>query len=232
MGDAFLAGSRRTNPNGDHQGMILTQAQIPYDITAREWKDGGFRDSYAWHKRVWEAFPGQAEAERNFLTRLDDTGHGFRLLILSADPPTRPDWCPSEHWHSKSVEASFFQHRAYRFSLLANPTKKLVVRDADGVKKKNGKRIALSKREDLIEWIERKAAQHGFSVDTHSLKMIPRPRQQFLKKGKSGTHTVTEYTGQLQVIDNAAFKQAAIHGIGSAKAFGFGMLCLVPLTTD
>ena len=67
--------------------MILTRAQIPYEIAARNWKDNGFRDSYAWHKRIWEAFPGQPEAQRNFLTRLDDTGDGFRLLILSEEPP-------------------------------------------------------------------------------------------------------------------------------------------------
>lgn len=211
--------------------MILTQAQIPYEVAAREWKDGGFRDSYAWHKRVWEAFPGQPEAERNFLTRLDDSGHGFRLLILSKEPPTRPDWCPSDNWHSKTVEETFFQHTDYRFSLLANPTKKLVVRNADGSKKKNGRRIALGKHEDLLEWIQRKGEQHGFTLDTGTLKNVPRPRQQFLKKGKSGTHTATEFIGILHVTDPAAFQEAAKQGIGSAKAFGFGMLCLVPLTS-
>lgn len=214
--------------------MNLTQAKIPYDIAAREWKDGGFRDSYAWHKRIWEAFPGQPEAERHFLTRLDDTGHGFRLLILSKDPPTRPDWCPStdEAWQSRPIDEAFFQHEAYRFSLLANPTKKLVVRHPDGSRKKNGQRVPLGKREDLIDWIQRKGEQHGFTVDTDTLKTAPRPRQQFLKKGKSGTHTATEFTGTLKVTDPIAFEQAAKQGIGSAKAFGFGMLCLVPITTD
>lgn len=208
--------------------MILTQAQIPYEIAAREWKDDGFRDSYAWHKRVWEAFPGQPEAERDFLTRLDDTGQGFRLLILSKEPPTRPDWCPSDNWHSKTVDGSFFQQSTYRFSLLANPTKKLVVRDVDGRRKKNGRRIALANREDLIAWILRKGEQHGFTLETSSLKTVPRPRQQFLKKGKSGTHTATEFSGLLRVSDPVSFQNAAINGIGSAKAFGFGMLCLSP----
>jgi len=212
--------------------MILTQAHISYEVTAREWKDGGFRDSYNWHKRIWEAFPGMPEAERSFLTRLDDTGQDFRLLILSKDPPTRPDWCPSDNWHSKTVDDAFFEHRSYQFSLLANPTKKLVIRDANGVKKKNGQRIALSKREDLLAWIERKGEQHGFTMDTATLKLVPRPRQQFLKKGKSGTHTATEFTGILQVTDPTKFKSAATEGIGSAKAFGFGMLCLAPLTSD
>jgi CRISPR system Cascade subunit CasE len=208
--------------------MILTQAKIPYDIVAREWKDGGFRDSYAWHKRIWEAFPGQPDAGRDFLSRLDDTGHCFWLLLLSPEPPVRPDWCPMDAWESKSVQDSFYQHGRYRFSLIANPTRKLVVRDAQGNRKKNGRRTPLSRREDLLNWISRKGQTHGFRPDMPSLKTIPRPRQPFMKKGGGGTHTATEFTGFLEVTDPAAFKEAACKGVGTAKAFGFGMLCLVP----
>lgn len=211
--------------------MILTQAEVPYDIAAREWKGDGFRDSYAWHQRIWEAFPGQPEAERSFLTRLDDTGSHFRLLILSEEPPTRPDWCPSDNWKSKTINEAFFQYEHYRFSLLANPTRKRVVRDVSGKKKKNGRREPIVKREELLAWIERKGEQNGFRVDTKSLKTTPRPRRTFLKKGQSGTLTATDFTGILHVTDSNAFKNAASKGIGSAKAFGFGMLCLVPVET-
>jgi len=51
-------------------------------------------------------------------------------------------------------------------------------------------------------------------------------------EGKSGTHTATEFTGTLTVTRPNIFQEAAKNGIGSAKAFGFGMLCLVPLTSD
>ena len=210
--------------------MILTQAHIPYDIAAREWKDGGFRDSYAWHKRIWEAFPKQPDSPRTFLSRLDDTGHNFRLLLLSPEPPTRPDWCPVDAWQSKTIAPTFYDHQYYRFSLLANPTRKQVLRDNEGNRKKNGKRVPISKREDLIQWICRKGQLHGFEVDTQQLKTIPRPRQHFLKKGSSGIHTATEFSGVLTVNDQTTFKAAATKGIGSAKAFGFGMLCLSPIT--
>lgn len=209
--------------------MTLTQARIPYDIVARPWKNGGFRDSYAWHKRVWEAFPGEPEASRDFLTRLDDTGSDFRLLILSRNPPVRPDWCPSDAWKPRTIADEFFAHTAYHFSLLANPTRKRVVRDADGQRKKNGRREPIVTREDLIDWLARKGTQHGFEFDAASLKTVPRPRQPFLKKGAAGTHTATEFSGLLRVTDPALFHQAAITGIGSAKAFGFGMLCLSPI---
>ncbi len=215
--------------------MILTQARIPYEIVARWRKDGGFRDSYAWHKRIWQAFPGKPGAGRDFLTRLDDTGNGFRLLILSNEPPTRPDWCPTAAWESKTVDSTFYRHSAYRFSLLANPTVKRVVRAGSGARNKNGRREPIVNREELIQWIIRKGTRHGFEIDAHTLKTIPRPRQAFTKRDQStaqrhsGTHTATEFVGTLRVIDSAAFLVAASRGIGSAKAFGFGMLCLAPL---
>jgi CRISPR system Cascade subunit CasE len=210
--------------------MILTQARVPYDVTAREWKDGGFRDSYSWHKRIWEAFPGRpSEAKRDFLTRIDDTGHNFRLLILSPEPPTRPDWCPSADWQSKKINNSFFLHPQYRFSLLVNPTRKKVVRDTKGNRRKNGKRIPITLREDLVDWLHRKAQQHGFEIhEPNSLKIIPHAKRHFLKKGAAGIHTATEFIGGLKVLDPTKFQEAAVKGIGSAKAFGFGMLCLAP----
>lgn len=212
--------------------MILTKAEVPYEMVARERKGGGFRDSYAWHKRVWEAFPDkQPTDKRDFLTRLDDTGEHFRLLILSPQPPVRPGWCPEVNWRSKSIPQDFYGHSAYRFSLLANPTRRRVVRDAKGNRKKNGQRVPVGKRDDLIHWIEQKASQHGFVVHADSLKTVPRPRQHFLisRSKTSGTHSATEFIGRLEVSDRDRFTEAATRGIGSAKAFGFGMLCLHPL---
>lgn len=207
----------------------LTRVHVPYDIVARPWKDGGFRDSYAWHKRVWECFPDKPETARDFLTRLDDTGGGFRLLILSGIAPEKPGWCPDAGWETKSVGEDFLSRDRYRFSLLANPTIKRVIREADGTRRKNGRRVPISKREELLAWLERKAAQHGFSITPAEIHTIPRPRQSFLKGGKAGLHTATEFTGVLTVTDRNLFHAALATGIGSAKAFGFGMLCLSPV---
>lgn len=206
----------------------LTQALVPYEIAARWRKDGGFTDSYAWHKRAWDCFPGQPDAARDFLTRLDDTGNGFRLLILSATGPAKPDWCPDHGWQSKAVGENFLTHPRYRFSLLANPTRKLAApRDAQG-KRRSAKRIPISAREDLLAWLERKALQHGFSITPEEIRTIPQPRQSFVKAGKAGLHTATEFTGVLTTTDPELLRTAFTSGIGSAKAFGFGMLCLSP----
>jgi CRISPR system Cascade subunit CasE len=211
--------------------LYLTKVEIDYETAHK----AGLRDSYAWHQWAWQAFPGRPDHQRDFLTRLDDLGDGFRFLIQSAASPQRPGTCPEDSWRSKPVPETFFQHPAYRFSLLANPTKKLAApRDAEG-KRSNARRVPISTREDLLEWITRKGGQHGFLTDSSSLRTSPRPRQLFVKKSTTdtrrhaGLHTATEFTGVLRITDPAAFLLAVHSGIGSAKAFGFGMLCLSPV---
>ncbi len=209
----------------------LTKIEIDYETAHK----AGLRDAYGWHQWAWQAFPRRPEADRDFLTRLDDTGDGFRFLIQSATVPQRPGTCPEDTWRTKEIPASFFQHSRYRFSLLVNPTRKLAApRDAQG-KRRNAKRIPVSTREDLLEWLSRKGSQHGFLADPATLQTIPRPRQVFVKKSSAdtqrhaGLHSATEFVGVLKVTDPTLFIQATHTGIGSAKAFGFGMLCLSPI---
>jgi CRISPR system Cascade subunit CasE len=206
---------------------FLTKIEINFETAHKT----GLYDSYDWHQKVWEAFPNRDGEARDFLTRLDEVDAGFRLLLLSPIPPVRPSWCPESAWQSKEFQESFFNHRYYQFSLLANPTKK-VKSSPSGVLLKNSRRVSLHKREDLLMWVLRKAEQNGFRIDPEQIQMVPRPRQSFVKKGVLGCHSATEFVGRLEAVDFEKFKKAATDGIGSAKAFGFGMLCLSPLRFD
>lgn len=203
---------------------FLTKVEIDHETAFK----AGLRDSYGWHQKIWKAFPGRDGGARDFLTRLDIIDGGFRLLLLSKAEPVRPDWCPEPAWQSKPVPASFFQHPAYRFSLLANPTRK-VRSSPDGELLKNSRRVPLVQREALLGWLERKGQQHGFAVDPGNVRTVPRPRRAFIKKGAAGLHAATDFIGVLHVTDREAFRLAALGGVGPAKAFGFGMLCLAPL---
>jgi CRISPR system Cascade subunit CasE len=133
---------------------------------------------------------------------------------------------------------AFFTHTGYRFSLLANPTKKIVdpskakVIRPDGrlERNKNSKRVPLIRREDLLAWLGRKAEAGGFAVQLDAVRTIPRGREYFFKPGARGVHYATEFQGALQVTDAARFRETFARGIGSAKAFGFGLLVLAPLS--
>lgn len=224
----------------------LTRIEIDYETAHKV----GLRDSYAWHQWAWQAFPGRPEDKRDFLTRLDDTGEGFRFLIQSSFAPTRPPTCPEPAWETRPIPETFFDCERFRFSLLANPTRK-VRSNGKGELLKNSRRVPIfydsEKKADpatridvrgaLIEWLGRQGEAHGFRFEAKTLKTVPRPRQVFAKKSRAdesrhaGVHAAVEFVGELQVINPPAFREAVGGGIGSAKAFGFGMLCLAPIET-
>jgi CRISPR system Cascade subunit CasE len=206
----------------------LTQLHVAYDQAVRLLR---IRDSYDWHQHLWQAFPGRDGEARDFLVRIDEKEETYRVLILSRTAPTRPSWCPGDNFATKPVPEAFFAHHAYAFSLLANPTKK-IRSNAAGERTKNGRRVPLTTRKDLLDWLERKAASSGFVIDADSTQTVPRGREHFHKDKPrtQGLHAAVEYRGRLRVTDPVAFHAAIASGIGSAKAFGFGLLVLAPLT--
>ena len=111
----------------------LTQILVSYEDAVRLLR---IRDSYDWHQRVWQAFGGRDGQERDFLIRVDRKEEAYRVLILSTSIPSKPDWCPTDCFGTKVIPDDFFAHPRYRFSLLANPTKKLRADNADGSRKK------------------------------------------------------------------------------------------------
>lgn len=161
---------------------------------------------------------------------MDRKEEAYRVLMLSRTVPVKPDWCPTDCFGTKIIPDDFFAHPHYRFSLLANPTRKLRVDNADGSRKKNGRRAPITHREDLIAWLERKAAEGGFSINRDSLRTIPRGREFFHRDAVSnGTHSAVEFQGELTATNPVQLRATVAVGIGSAKAFGFGLLVLAPL---
>jgi CRISPR system Cascade subunit CasE len=206
---------------GDYRVTHLTQAFVDYKTAAKR----RLLDTYAWHKAVWQAFPGRESDNRDFLTRLDRLRDGFRLLMVSPQPPSMPDWCPTpENWQTKVVPISFFSGSQYLFQLCANPTRKVHTTRSDGALSKNGRRVPLTSHDELVAWLERKAAEGGFRLHAASLQAVPKGREYFSKRGQLGLHSAVEFRGTLSIVERQKFYDAFRRGIGSAKAFGFGLL--------
>jgi len=207
---------------------FITQVTVDFSTAAGL----RLRDSYDWHQAVWKAFPNHDGEQRSFLTRLDQQHGNFRLLIVSPVQPVRPEWCPdgAESWKTKPIPETFLSGTRYLFQLCANPTKKVAKERPDGSLTKNGRRIPLNKREDLVEWINRKGIQGGFTVDEATLRTFMRGREYFSKLGQTGLHSAVEFQGTLAVTDSARFHAAFKQGVGPAKAFGFGLLVIAPIS--
>jgi CRISPR system Cascade subunit CasE len=206
----------------------LTQVTVDFACAARL----RLRDSYDWHQAVWKAFPDRDGKQRDFVTRLDSRRDGFRLLIVSPAEPVQPDWCPSDTggWKTKPIPEAYFTRRRYAFQLCANPTKKVSKLTPDGSLTKNGRRVPLRTREELVAWLSRKAEHGGFTLDEGTLRTFPRGRSYFEKKGQRGMHSAVEFEGVLNVNEPTEFYETFTRGIGSAKAFGFGLLVIAPIS--
>ncbi|MDF7807594.1 type I-E CRISPR-associated protein Cas6/Cse3/CasE [Pontiellaceae bacterium B12219] len=179
--------------------------------------------SYAWHQALWHAFPDANE--RIFLFRVEEKPSGFLLYLLSETEPDAQAW---GNWQTKKISEAFLESSVYRFQLCANPTRRYV-NDGNGNRFEKSKRFVVADPEELKSWMLKKAEQGGFSIDIASLQISPPLNQYFYKNGKRGNHKRVEFEGVLSVNDREVFKQTFNRGIGSAKAFGFGLLVLQPI---
>ncbi|MBV9470704.1 MAG: type I-E CRISPR-associated protein Cas6/Cse3/CasE, partial [Abitibacteriaceae bacterium] len=130
------------------------------------------------------------------------------------------------------------------FRLRCNPTVK-----------RNGKRVGLYQEEERRAWLNRKAQENGFRV-LHAVLREAGPQPlgeiwrdpgptaddreplQFRVPLKGGDRidstrvpnraafSAAQFDGGLTILDPAVFKDALCAGIGSGKAFGFGLLSL------
>lgn len=210
--------------------LYLTRAFVDFELAFKR----GFRDSYRWHQAVWEAFPERDGKSRDFLTRLDVKDRGFQLLILSQQKPARPGWSPEHEWETREVGERFFAAERFAFQLRANPTRKLRVDLPDGSRKKNGRRQAITDRDGLEQWLIRKGQAGGFACDASTLTIHPARKETFQKRGENGRLVGVvqgvEFRGSLTVVKRDVFEESFARGIGPAKAFGYGLLLLAPVS--
>lgn len=108
----------------------------------------------------------------------------------------------------------------WSFDLIAAPTKKVT---SEG--KKNSKRRILREPGERQAWLERKADQNGFAIlKAQELEQLHVCGRHHADRGGVMYHDAYHYQGILQITDAEAFRKAMQNGIGSGKAYGFGMM--------
>jgi CRISPR system Cascade subunit CasE len=136
------------------------------------------------------------------------------------------------------------------FRLRANPTKRNA-RDNDPLK---GKRVELQREEEQLTWLINKGkggrdgVPGGFELlmqvvedEMGNEQLIPRVtvrsegKHVGLKKEASVRHRMAHlavlFDGLLRVTERDAFLETVTRGVGSGKAYGFGLLSLAPART-
>ncbi|MEN3752590.1 type I-E CRISPR-associated protein Cas6/Cse3/CasE [Mangrovibacter sp. SLW1] len=116
----------------------------------------------------------------------------------------------------------FLSHARYRFKVQVNPVRK---------DKQSGKRIAVKGRVAIAEWfLQRATNSWGFEADPQTLQIDAIDVLQFKDKaGRQVTLGKAHIQGQLTVTNLMQFHNSFKSGIGKGRAFGCGLLQIVPI---
>ncbi len=204
--------------------MIYLSRMILDPRDARANRD--MRNPYALHQRVLMGFPETLPEDERVLWRLEDR-NGRRPVLLVQSHWTMPVWSVfgTQDWRgylqrqpeTKSIELSetVSVGDVLAFRLRANPT--ICIR---------GQRRGLYREEDQRSWLLKVALPRGFRVRdvriTHSKKVV------FTRRKSSVTLSVAQYEGLIEVLDIEPFLSCVECGVGRARAFGLGLLSVVP----
>lgn len=198
------------------------------------------------HRTVLNAFPQiEGEAARKsfgLLFRVEQDQRGLVTLLVQSQ--NEPDWShlPPGYLLEPATWKSVLSHYTglqsslrLRFRLRANPTMRVSKNNTEQAARWRGKRIELRSEEDRIAWLKRKAEASGFRL--LSVEINPNvPNLQTATEAKTfGKHEkgrlsfgAAIFNGELEITDAEKFKQALADGIGSGKAYGFGLLSIAP----
>lgn len=209
---------------------------------AHDWARG----AYEQHQWLWRFLPAPPGTERQFLFRRRDVEGLPRFYVVSADEPVSP----TPHWQvsSKLYAPELQVGERLNFELRANPV--VTVRDEAGRAHRHDvvmqhKTSLLRERglarwaewntpdrpalADLVQrcgsaWLQARAGRLGVTIHDDSLRADGYEQH----RGKAGALRLStiDFSGQLQVLDPQALRQALFSGVGHAKAFGCGLLLL------
>ena len=193
----------------------------------------------------------------DLLFRVDGSDAGPVVLVQTS---VIPDWgamelapralrCLPEE--PKEYALEFAPGHRLAFRLLCEPT---VRKSGQFGLKPNGKRMpgprsACRNDEQRLAWLHRKGKDGGFAVETAGLSFVDwrntkplqekgghpiETREQARKRAFGpGEHQrlgAVRFDGILVVTDPDTFRKTVAAGIGTGKAFGFGLLSLAPAT--
>ncbi len=188
----------------------------PSDRRALRWTD-----SYSLHRIVYDLFENVRGNDKQSGSGILFVDKGVkqgmsRVLILSDRDPRTPRRGTLE---TLLLPESYLSAPAYSFEVVVNPTR----RD-----NRSGRIIPVCGPEAIKDWFCAHGPAWGFSVRRDMLQVAETHVDRFDKKGMTATIARARLTGRLEVTDHGTFVKSVCQGIGRARAFGCGLLQVVP----
>ncbi|WP_419702852.1 type I-E CRISPR-associated protein Cas6/Cse3/CasE [Promicromonospora sp. NFX87] len=207
----------------------------------------------AMHAAVLAGFHAGSGDVGRVLWRVDqDRKHTWLYLVSAAEPDLthlidQAGWPATQTWDTRDYGRTLARLEAgqrWAFRLRANPTSN--VRDGSGGR---GKRVAHVTVAQQMDWFVRRAPSFGIDVgkdEEPTVVLAGRGVDEFRRRSDSsarggasgrtpswGQVTVAwaQFDGTLTVVDPDALRAVLTGGVGSAKAYGCGLLTLARSVT-
>ena len=207
--------------------MYLSRVKI--DFLNRKIKDLNYVNGY--HKWVEGSFKEEFGKERSRkLWRIDRLNGESYLLLVSQNPPNLMElekYGVKDSPQSKNYDAflnSIKNNNKYRFRVTLNPV--YCSSNGKGVR---GSKKPITKTEEQIKYLIEKSVNNGFSVESDGFSIVEKGNELLDRQGKRIKLVKAVYEGILTVTDAEIFKETLVGGLGKRKAFGFGMMTVIPL---
>lgn len=177
-------------------------------------------DCYSVHRVVYDLFdPVRSEGEQThsgilYVDKGEDRQERL-VLILSNRLPKTPAYGKVE---TRTLERSHLDFSTYRFEIVVNPARR---------NNQTRKIVPVRGRAAIARWFMDKAPAWGFAVPELSLQVAEITVDRFKAK-EAVTLGKARLTGMLHVTDRQRFVQSVCQGIGRGRAFGCGLLQIVP----
>lgn len=188
----------------------------------------------AYHSWVEDSYPGEVQVgERSRkLWRIDYLGDDSYLIVLSKEKPDLEKlekYGVADSAETKDYSILLNQLRTgdkLRFRLVLNP----VVSLSQGkMKGERGRVIPLVTADQQLQYLRERSVRHGFSVNDDEVMITDRGFELLKRKNHKALKICkAAYGGFLTIEDLERFKAVLVNGLGKKKAYGFGLLTVIP----
>lgn len=194
----------------------------------------------AYHAWVEDSFPEEREKPKNERTRklwrVDELSGEYYLIVLSEN---KPDFEKLEKYGVKNTAESKNYERLLdsikpgmraRFKIELN-TVYSTTKNAE--KGKRGRVVPVPHEKLGVFFLDR-TEKNGFSVNKNELAITNIGKKLFRRKKEDGEKETrvnlvsATFEGILTVTDEERFRETLVMGIGRKKAYGFGLLTIIP----
>lgn len=176
------------------------------------------------------------------------------MLLLSLDKPNLESYCRQFGYETDKGETrqydafleSLKEEDYWRFRITVNPVQSAI----NPIKGRRGKVRTLITPTDQKKWLIQQAKKYGFSLENRDklskdpfeddlfddepmsqyyFEIVQKIWFDFYKKGHNKVSLLAvTYEGILKITDVKLFKESLINGIGREKAYGCGLMTIMP----